>query len=133
MTDYREIERLKADPSSVRATAIGLAQTASDLTDWETDFLIDMRRVQHPISTRQAEKLVQIRDDRKRFTSIDGFSVPTLIAKCMALRFDLDAEADEAFVARLADRRDVNRPEAVRLVRIARELGELEQHHGRAL
>lgn len=128
MTNYRELERIKANPVEVRTLATGLASIA-DLNDWENGFIGDMRNVREPITTRQAEKLLEIRDSKKRFEKIDGFSVAELIRKCFQNRFDL-GEQDESFIAGLEIRRDVTRPEAFRLCRIARELGELERHQG---
>ena len=128
MTNWHDVERLKGDAQAARRLAKSLL-TSESLTDWERSFLIDMADQQSQPSTRQAEKLLQVRDEAKRFTSIDGVSLARLLERCADNRLDLD-ESDEAFVLELAKRQpaDFSKREASRICRCARNVGELESY-----
>jgi hypothetical protein len=53
---------------------------------WELAFLENMSNQQESLTTRQAEKLLEIRDATQYFSTYDGFNVKSLIEKCwMAL------------------------------------------------
>ena len=51
-------------------------------------------------STRQGESLLELRDEAEIHFKYKGLSIPILIDKCYANRFDLDG-ADQARVERL--------------------------------
>src|SRR6516225_8184857 len=82
--------RIRKEPKAFRALAMGLrAQFSDDLTDWEKDFLeaIAGRDGKKEFTTRQSEKLLQIRDD---YTSVSqlpgGFSVRIVLEECKEAR-----------------------------------------------
>jgi hypothetical protein len=66
MQDYREIDRIRKDLIAVRSLAKRLLELPhADWNDWEIDFLQHMARHKgpDPITTRQSEKLVELRDE----------------------------------------------------------------------
>ncbi len=133
MTDYREINELTKDPQRAAAIAQYLLKLADIAwTDWEADFLEDMVRRREPLSTRQAEKLVELREASVRYDKVEGFVLAALIAKCWLNRHDLGSEHDVAFIERLkaSGATSLRRREAVRLLRCARAIGEIEPHQG---
>lgn len=133
MTDYREINDLAKDVSRARSIAKYLLKLGDvDWTDWEVDFLDTMRARKEPLSTRQAEKLVELRDDAVLYRKVDGFVLKTLVGQCFLYRDDLNSDHDREFVERLKDsgQEALRKRDAVRLLRCARAVGEIEQHHG---
>ena len=77
MQDYREIDRIRKDWVAVRSLAKRLLELPhADWNDWEIDFLQHMARHKgpDPITTRQGEKLIELRDDAKYYSSVHGFS-----------------------------------------------------------
>lgn len=129
MTSWREIQRLRKDANGFRTLARGLlASCDADLNDWERDFLegkINSRLKE--FSVRQAEALLQMRDDLERVKDIRGFSVETLLRRCCEARADL-SDDDEAWVvaARENDPVRIRRRAAGRLLRCARQLNLVE-------
>jgi hypothetical protein len=129
MANFRDINALGKDPSRVRNTAsFLLTLTDAEWTDWELDFLEVMTKHAEELSTRQAEKLVELRDDAVRYTTASGFRFETIINACWRNRFDLDAEDDTEFIERLKHRGEtaLRRRDAMRLRQCAVELGEIE-------
>jgi len=136
MPSYRDINALSKDPAKVRSTAqFLLTLNETNWSDWELDFLDSMSNCAEELSTRQAEKLVELRDDAMRFTSASGFRFATVIEKCWRNRLDLNSDEDCEFVDRLKKRGEtaLRRRDAFRLRRIAIELGELEPHQSWAM
>ena len=80
------------------------------------------------LTTRQAEKLLQIRDDAAFMTEFLGFSVRLLLKGCWEGRLDL-SEADEEWIGRMRERRQdaIERRYIGRLLRCARELNLIEE------
>ena len=75
------------------------------------------------ISTRQREKLVELKEDATSYSKFDGLSVASLVRDCWIARLDL-SDVDEAFIDDLKDKRTVSlkkRP-LMRLLRCARQL-----------
>lgn len=102
MASYRDINALAKDPIRVRATAqFLLTLPDTDWSDWELDFLEDMAMHTTELTTRQAEKLVEVRDDAVRYTSASGYKFATVIEECWRNRLDLDDEDDIDFIERL--------------------------------
>src|SRR5262249_12653275 len=99
MTSWKEIEKIKRDPAGARAMATMLLASA-ELTSWEGPFLESMEVHQGELSTRQAEKLVEIRDQNTWVSDIRGFSVRLLVNQYWEARYDLNDE-DAAFVESL--------------------------------
>jgi hypothetical protein len=121
---WREIERIKRDPAGARAMAKMLLATA-ELTSWEEPFLKDMEVHKGALSTRQAEKLVEIRDQNQWVSTIGrAFSVRLLLNACWQARHDLNDQDDIAFIESLKARgaSTARYREACRLLRSSREL-----------
>ncbi len=137
MTDYREINALQRDPErACRLAQFLLALKDIEWTDWELDFLQDMaaRESDDDLTTRQAEKLVELRDASVWHEKVDGFSLRFLIKSCDDLRHLL-GEHDGDFVMRLKYEGAVKlrRRDAARLMRCARITGEIEPYQGWSL
>jgi hypothetical protein len=134
MVDYRELDRIAKDASTVRSMArMLLSYPGTDWSDWEVDFLRD--RLTHQdgqaLSTRQAEVLLELRDETEHFTSWKKFSISALIEQAWLLRFDLDVDEDIEFIEELkgSGRTSLQRRKIFRLMRCCRELEILEAHH----
>lgn len=131
MASWNEIERVRKDPKGFRALAKSLmASVGDELTDWESAFLdsvILKPDKDSDYSTRQSEKLLQIRDDGAIIETVRGFSVNTLLIACHLARVDLCEEDEDWIVAIVARSRDwIKKRDAARLLRIARELNIIE-------
>lgn len=128
MTSWKEIESIKRDPAGARDMAKILLASA-ELTSWEEPFLESMKVHQGSLSTRQAEKLVEIRDQNQWVSTIGrDFSVRLLLNACWEARHELNDEDDTAFIDRLKARgaSSARYREACRLLRCARELGVID-------
>jgi hypothetical protein len=116
----------------MRALAAHLLKLpAIELTEWEHKFLQDISRdvATEEFTLRQAEKLLQIRDDFEEVSVIgyQRFSVRILIASCKLGRLDLD-EDDELWILQFPDGTStIKRRDAGRLLRCARELNNIEE------
>jgi hypothetical protein len=132
MQNYREIDRVRKDSVAVRSLAKRLLAIPNhDWTGWEVDFLEGMTRHHgpDPLTTRQGEKLMELRDDAEYHSKYRGLSVKILIEKCNLGRDDLDS-ADAEFVETLyaSGATSIKRRQLFRLLRCGRELGHIEQH-----
>jgi hypothetical protein len=131
MTSWREIEHIRKAPNEFRALAARILKDAVDtMTEWEAMFLesISGDKAKAVFTIRQAEKLLQIRDDCEYVKEIRGFSVGTLLDRCHLGRCDL-SEVDEAWLVELykTGKTTVRSREAFRLLRCARELALVEE------
>ena len=132
MASWREIDSLRKDPTAFRALAKRLLNLPhEDYTDWEKLFLDDMafsRKTVAEFTTRQSEKLLQIRDDAELVKSYRGFSIKALLKGCYDGRQDLD-EADEAWIVDMYARnaQSIKRRHVGRLTRCARALNLIDQ------
>jgi hypothetical protein len=129
--NYREIHRLRKDALALRTLAKRLlAAPGSDWTDWEIDFLEDMSRHAGPdLTTRQGEKLIELRDDAENHASWHGLSVRILAQKC-SLACDELEPPDAAFVQKLeaSGATAVKRRQLFCLLRCARQLKLIEPY-----
>jgi hypothetical protein len=125
MASNREMRAIGRDPARARNLTLGLlklAETAENIfTDWELTFLrglvglaettVGLTKKQKDagvalamrgfrLTSRQAEKLVDIRDATVLRRDIGGVSIRSLINRCYEGRCDL-AEDDEQFVDRV--------------------------------
>lgn len=139
MASHREMKDLAESLPAIRALAAYLLKLAHatppvEWTEWELDFLEHMaaRDSPEPLSMRQREILVELRDSTVRHGRLDGFSVPNLIERCWLERWDLAGEADVEFITalRAAGLPTVSQRQGGRLLRCSRELGIIESHHG---
>ena len=133
MQDYKEIDRIRKNLVAVRSLAQRLLDLPrADWNDWEIDFLQHMARHKRPdpITTRQCEKLLEVRDDAEYYSSVHGFSVQSLIKKCWLARDDLDSENDRKFIEHLKETSCscVKRQHLRKLLAYARQLGAIEQY-----
>lgn len=129
MASWREIERFKKDSAASRALASTLLRAhEADLTDWELAFLRSHQFLDESDdrSTRQAEKLLEIRDAHQPVSEVRGFSVLRLLDGCYAARLDLSEDDEEWIVAFRASGRVFKRRDAGRLLRCARTLNIIE-------
>jgi hypothetical protein len=83
-----------------------------------------------PITTRQGEKLLELRDDAEYCSSVHGFTVQSLIKNCWLARDDLDSKDDRKFIEQLKETSysSIKRRQLRKLLACARELGEIEQY-----
>jgi hypothetical protein len=130
MIDYRELDALAKDPRRASLTAAMLLTLQdADWNEWEADFLENLSTWKTPLSTRQAEKLIELRDAAVLFAKIDGFSLKALIDKLWTYRDEL---ADPDFIAQLKTSGAVKlrKRQALKLLAYARQVGEIEPHQG---
>ena len=133
MTNYREIDRVRKDAVAVSSLAKRLLVAPHhDWNDWELDFLQHMARHRgpDPITTRQSEKLFELRDDAEYHSSVQGFSVVSLITNCWLARNDLSSEQNRKFIEELkaSSVSAIRRRQLGKLLACARELGEVETY-----
>ena len=94
MANYRDINALAKEPKRVRSTASFLLTLAdAEWSDWELDFLEGMSEHADELSTRQAEKLAELRDDAVRYMSASGFRFETIINACWRNRWGMRRSA----------------------------------------
>ncbi len=132
--NHREMKALAENADSVRSLAgylLHLQQLDPQVawSDWELDFLANMQAHEgrEPLTMRQVEVLVELRDAARTYTRLGGMDVVSLINDCWLARFDLD-EDGEAFVVGLkaSGARGLKRRQALRLLALARELNIVE-------
>jgi hypothetical protein len=126
MASWREIDRVRKDVNGARDLAKRLLKIyPGELTEWELDFLQSVTSYTElfEFTTRQAEKLLEIRDDTQSVTQYRGFSIARMIKQCYEARLDL-SDADEQWIAELhqADSRSIRRRHLRRLMGCARDL-----------
>jgi len=133
MASWREIDRVRKDPQAAADIARRLLSLpASEFTDWELEFLRSIRQQRNieQFTTRQAEKLLQIRDDIEEVTEVLGFSVRLLLKGCVEARLDLSDGDEEWVLARSeASSLSIRRKHVGRLMRCARELHLVEEEY----
>jgi hypothetical protein len=133
MTDYRELNALAKDSARARTLAQYLLKLADiEWTDWELDFLEDRTRQEEELSTRQAEKLIELRDASVLHSKVEGFVLKILLEKCVLYGCELGNDYDIEMMQRLkaSGQTSFRRRDAARILRCAREIGELEPHQG---
>jgi len=130
MASWREIDRVRKDAVAVRDISKRLLSLSrADFTDWEIDFLQSTarHREEADLTTRQSEKLLQIRDDAEFITEFFGFSVKILLKRCHGARLDL-AEDDEEWILQRFEKNEtsIKRKQIGRLIKCARILNLIE-------
>lgn len=127
MLDYRKVNALAKDTARARRLAqLLLRSEDQEWTDWELDFLADMSERREELTTRQAEKLLELEDACVWLDKVPGerFSVRLLVKGCAEARAELDeedAQFVEALRAQGATR--LRRRGLYRLLRCARAAG----------
>ena len=126
MASHLAMQKLAQNPAAVVTLAKTLLQTPGmTWTEWELDFLEAMvgRDTAQAISTRQREKLMELSDDAKSYSTFDGLSVAGLVRGCWTARLDLsDDDADFINDLKTAATTRLKRRPLLRLLRCAREL-----------
>jgi hypothetical protein len=131
MSNEREINAIAKDPDRARNIAkLLLTLPNTDWSDWELDFLEGMSACVDELSYRQAEKLVELRNEAVRHTHGGGFRFSSILEICWQNRTDLDSEDDVEFLERLKSRGEtaLRRRDAFHLRRCAIELGQIEPY-----
>ena len=129
MGSYKEQLVLGRDPVRVRAVARRLLASAEDWTEWERDFLEGLvaEYGSDALTTRQRQKLVELREGAEYVPTIEGFDVASLIDKCWPGRLDLDYEDDIAFIEQERGSTSIKRRHVGRLLRCCRKLGVIDR------
>ena len=129
MGSYKEQLVLGRDPVRVRAVARRLLASAEDWTEWERDFLEGLvaEYGSDALTTRQRQKLVELREGAECVPTIGGFDVASLIDKCWLGRLDLDYEDDIAFIEQERGSTSIKRRHVQRLLRCCRKLGVIDR------
>jgi hypothetical protein len=132
MATEPEIHRVRNDSDEARKLSKFLLDAYLPvLTDWEADFLEDMKskKFADGLSYRQAEKLFQIRDDCHSVTHHRGLSLKVILQRCWEGRRDL-SEGNEEFVGKLYSRNSdsVRSRDLPRLLVCAHQLGWIEPY-----
>lgn len=124
----REIEAVRKDPDRFRFMAKQLLEhDEASLTDQALDFLekVSGWKWSEDLSYRQAEWLLDLRDDHQMVTAFRGYSIGALVRVCFLNRFEFDEDAQEWIEGvHASGRTSLRRREAARLHRLARRLGE---------
>ena len=129
MGSYKELLALGRDPVRVRAVARRLLASAEDWTEWERDFLEGLvaEYGSDALTTRQRQKLAELREGAEYVPTIEGFDVASLIDKCWLGRLDLDYEDDIAFIEQERGSTSIKRRHVQRLLRCCRKLGVIDR------
>jgi hypothetical protein len=131
MASWREIDRIRKDPTAMQALAAHLLKLPNaDLTEWEIPFLesISRNRTTAEFTTRQAEKLLQIRDDSEYVSQIGyaRLSVKLLIAGCQLGHLDLSEDNEQWILGFPKGTASIRRKDIGRLLRCARDLNNID-------
>jgi hypothetical protein len=131
--DYKEIDRIRKDSVAIKSLAKRLLRIPDhDWNDWELDFLDHMvrHRGPEPITTRQGEKLIELRDHSEYHSSVQGFSVASLITDCWLARDDLKNEEDRKFIdnLKISGASALRRRHLGKLLACARQVGAVEKY-----
>ena len=129
---WTEIQRVRTSPANFKPLAAQLLSLPdANWWDYAECFLKDLADYPHDeLSTRQAEFLLKLRDDKaKHFRIGNGFSVAILIARCHYSRADLDGD-DVEFIEWLhkSGRSYVTGRQRAWFVRICKQLGFVEYY-----
>ena len=128
-TSYKDLLALGRDPVRVRAVARRLLASAEDWTEWERDFLegLVVEYGSDALTTRQREKLLELREGAEYVSTVEGVEVAALLDKCWLRRRDLDYEDDIAFIEQERGSTSIKRRHIERLLRCCRKLGVMDR------
>jgi hypothetical protein len=131
MASWIEIDRVRKDPAAFKPLAKRLLKDPSfERSGFADDFLesiINWKRDE--LTTRQGEILLELRDEAEIHYEFKGLSIPILIDKCFANRFDLD-DGDRQRIQRLrqSGKRYVTGGQMGWFKRICKQLNEMESY-----
>lgn len=130
MASWSEIERIRKDTAAARSIArLLFASEREALTEWEAGFIESLiGYVDDELTTRQVEKLLEVRDSLVLVAEHRGFSISRLLRNCYEARLDL-SEDDEGWIVELyaTGHHSIRRGQVVRLMRCARQLGLIDE------
>jgi hypothetical protein len=133
MTDWRKINEISKDPQAVRSLARKLLKLPyASWPEYSRKFLENMAKQREPITTRQAEYLIELRDETELHQVAGGFSLESLIEDCWRHR-EADrhrglSDENRDFIERMRGKRALPRPQLRRLFACCRELGLIEAY-----
>jgi hypothetical protein len=136
MTNWKEVSRLRRDPQAVRALARRLLKLPHiDWPEYQLQFLRDRakkRDEREELTTRQAEFLLELRDESELHSAAGGFSIATLIEECWQHR-EPDRyrglnEENVEFIERIRGKSALTMPQLRRLFACCRHLGLIEEY-----
>ncbi|WP_149804009.1 hypothetical protein [Mesorhizobium sp. NFR06] len=107
-----------------------LASEREALTEWETGFVESIiGYVDDELTTRQVEKLLEVRDSLVLVAEHRGCNVSRLVRNCYESRLDLNEDDEDWIVELYANgHRSIRRGQVGRLMRCARQLGLIEEN-----
>jgi hypothetical protein len=116
--------KLSFAPVRVRALARRLLASEED---WTRDLLEELvaEYGSDALTTRQREKLVELRNGAEYVFKVEELDVASLIDKCWVRRLDLDYEDDIAFIEQERGSSSIKRRHVERLLRCCK-LGVIE-------
>jgi len=141
VTDYREINELQRDIARARDLAKFLLMMVEvKWTDWEVTFLTSViqqvnerleRKDDYPLSTRQVEILVDLRDESVLYERAENFSIKSLVKECFLMQHLLTDDQAE-FIRRHASggTAKLRRRQVKFLFRCARKALVIEPYQG---
>ena len=96
--------------------------------DWTRDLLEELvaEYGSDALTTRQREKLVELRNGAEYVFKVEELDVASLIDKCWVRRLDLDYEDDIAFIEQERGSPSIKRRHVERLLRCCRKLGVID-------
>ena len=130
MASHKEMHRIANDLQAVRSIAKSLlAHPDQEWTDWELDFLDSMLRFKgdYPLTIRQCESLLELRDGVEEVFTYNNFSIAALIEECR-LRSYLLEEPYKKFILALqaASATSIKRRQLGRFLRCCRVVSAVE-------
>jgi hypothetical protein len=131
MASWTELERVRKDPVAFRALATRLLDDpnceASEFADGFLENIAHWKRDE--ITLRQAEVLLDLRDNAEIHTSYKGLSIRLLTDKCYANRYELD-KGDRTRLEALYEKRRgfVTGAQMGWFKRACKQLGEMEKY-----
>ena len=133
MTNWREINEISKAPQAVRSLARRLLKLPyMSWSERGRGFLENMAKEREPITTRQAEYLIELRDETELHQVVGGFSVGSLIEDCWRnqepdRRRGLSDE-NRNFIESIRGKNALPRRQLHRLFACGRELGLIEAY-----
>lgn len=132
MASWAEIERVRKDPTEFRQLALRLnADDSFDRSETADEFLEKISTYHRDeLTKRQAEFLLDLRNDAEKIFDLRGLSVATLIEKVFQARLELNDDADIERIEKLkaTGQRFVTGRQMGWFRRICKELNEIEEY-----
>ncbi|HEY1362500.1 MAG TPA: hypothetical protein VGF60_09665 [Xanthobacteraceae bacterium] len=131
MASWLEIDRVRKNPGTFKPLARRLLNDPGfERSEFADGFLRNvMSWTREELTTRQGEILLELRDEAEIHHACSGLSIPILIRKCHANRFELE-ESDRRRIEQLHEsgRRYVTGAQIAWFKRICKQLNEMESY-----